>query len=79
VVQSVLRTSEEELYLENGDHSDPGFISKRDLFVAFAGGLPSEQTLKELCDKFEKSLSFINTYCENILEKFSRISSQVES
>lgn len=80
VVESALETTEEELQLENGDHRNPSTISKKDLFVAFAGGLSSEQTLKELCDKYvEKSQSFFNSPVENILEKFfSDFSSQVE-
>lgn len=80
VVQSALETSDEELYLENGDDKTQSTISKKDLLIAFAGGLPSEQTLNELCEKYvEKSKSFIHTSVENILEKFfNDFSSQIE-
>jgi len=78
IVQSALETTDEEVILENCEHKST--ISKKDLLAAFAGGLPSDQTLKELCDSYvEKSQSFINTSFENILEKyFSEFSSQVE-
>lgn len=80
VVQSALEINEEELYLKSGDDKNPSVISKKDLFIAFAGGLQTEQTLKELCEEYvEKSQSFTNISVEKILERFfSDFSSQIE-
>lgn len=80
MVQTALETKEESLYLEEGDKDNPRTISKSDLLVAFAGGLPSEQTLTELCRQHvEKSKGIMDTPVENMIEKFlSDFSSQAE-
>jgi PAS domain S-box-containing protein len=80
VIQSAMATDEEKIYLESKDKQNPSSIDKKDLFVAFAGGLPSDHTLEELCKKHvQKSKSFLNTSVENILEKyFQDLSSQTE-
>lgn len=80
IVQSAMETTEEDLNLENQDGGRLSAIKRSDLLVAFAGGLPSDQTLSEICDKYvKKSQSFINTPMENILKKFlSDFSSQAE-
>ncbi|WP_434511753.1 sigma-54 interaction domain-containing protein [Desulfitobacterium sp. AusDCA] len=77
-VQSVFEINEED-FQKSGD-DNLSFIDKRDLLVAFAGGLQTKQTFKELYEKqVEKKQSYNNISVEKTLEKFfSDFSSQVE-
>jgi len=73
VVQSAFETADDKLFVENGDEKDPSIVSKSDLFIAFAGGLSTEQTLGELCAEWVKrSQSYVNISLGKTLEKFFR-------
>ncbi len=52
VIQSAMATDEEKIYLESKDKQNPSSIDKKDLFVAFAGGLLRSYTgriMQETC------------------------------
>lgn len=59
-VQSVFKINEED-FQKSGD-DNLSFIDKRDLLVAFAGGLQTKQTFKELYEKQVEKNKVITIY-----------------